>query len=49
MPVRWDNMNLDGASQVTPRRRGNLSVSLSVSSHPHQAESLATQWFQRRY
>ena len=38
MPVRWDNMNLDGASQVTPLRRGNLSVSLSVSSHPHQAE-----------
>lgn len=26
--------------QVTSARRDNLSVSLSVSSHPHQAESL---------
>lgn len=49
MPARWDNMNLDGAIQMTPLRRGNLSVSLSVSSHPHQAESLATQRFPRCY
>lgn len=49
MPARWDNMSLDGTSQVTLLRRGNLSVSLSVSSDPHQAESLATQRFQRCY
>jgi len=33
-------MNLDGASQVTSPKRGNLSVSLSVSGHPDQAKAL---------